>query len=103
MDSIVNRLTEIESAAEAIVQHADEEKAQLDREFDEKRKKFDEDLEAKTQARIHEIQNNLEKRTASMLGSQNDASSAAIEALQKEYGERHTEYAHSILERITEV
>ena len=45
MDSIVNKLTEIEDAASAIVAHAETQKEVLDREYDEKRRAFDEDLE----------------------------------------------------------
>ena len=38
MDSIVNRLTEIEDAAAAIVQHAEDQKEELNREYEEKRR-----------------------------------------------------------------
>ena len=103
MDSIVNRLTEIEDAAAAIVQHADAQKDALDREFDEKRKSFDAELEKKTQERIDAIQNDLEKDTSRLLDRQNGSSDAAIEALRREYDERHTEYAREILKHITEV
>ena len=47
MDAILDKLTEIENAASAIVRHAEEQKDVLGQEFDEKRKKFDEDLENK--------------------------------------------------------
>ena len=40
MDSIINKLTEIESAASAIVQHAEAEKSALDEKFDKKRMDF---------------------------------------------------------------
>ena len=103
MDSIVNRLTEIEDAASAIVQHADEQKEALDKEFDEKKKNFDAELEKKTQSRIDAIRNDLEKDTSRLLDSQNGFSDAAIDALQREYDERHTEYAREILKHITEV
>ena len=52
MDAILDKLTEIENAASAIVRHAEEQKDVLGQEFDEKRKKFDEDLENKTKARL---------------------------------------------------
>ena len=61
MDSIVNRLTEIEDAASAIVQHAEDQKEELNREYEEKRKAFDADLEARTQARIRSIREELEQ------------------------------------------
>ncbi len=103
MDSIVNKLTEIEDAASAIVAHAETQKEVLDREYDEKRRAFDEDLEKQTQARINAIRDELEKNTSGILDSQSGASTETIRALQKEYEEKHTEYAHEILRRITEV
>ena len=103
MESIVNRLTEIEDAATAIVQHAEDQKEALSKEYDEKRRKFDEDLEKKTQERISVIRDKLEKKTSQLLDSQSGSSDAVIQALQKEYSERHTEYAREILKRITEV
>ena len=103
MDSIVNKLTEIEDAASAIVAHAETQKEILDREYEEKRRVFDENLEKQTQTRINGIREELEKNTSVILDSQNGASTETIQALQKEYEERHTEYAHEILRRITEV
>ena len=93
MESIVNRLTEIEDAASAIVQHAEDQREALNKEYDEKRRKFDEELEKKTQARIKAIQEKLEKNTSQLLDDQSGTSDAVIHALQKEYSERHTEYA----------
>ena len=103
MDSIVNKLTKIEDTASAIVAHAETQKEVLDREYDEKRRAFDEDLEKQTQARINAIRDELEKNTSGILDSQSGASTETIRALQKEYEEKHTEYAHEILRRITEV
>ena len=55
MDSIVNKLTEIEDAASAIVKHAEEQKEVLNREYDEKKRAFDHDLDEKTNARLNQI------------------------------------------------
>ena len=103
MDSIINKLTEIEDAATAIVAHAEDQKAVLDSEYDKKRRDFDAALEADTQARIQAIREQLEKDTARTLDTQSGENTASIEALQKEYEEKHTEYAREILRRITEV
>ncbi|HIZ81296.1 MAG TPA: hypothetical protein H9722_04280 [Candidatus Mediterraneibacter pullistercoris] len=103
MDSIVNKLTEIEDAASAIVQHAEEQKDALNKEYEEKRRVFDEELEKQTEARLKTIRADLEEKTSHVLDSQNDSSTELIRALQKEYEERHTEYAREILKRITEV
>lgn len=103
MDSIVNKLTEIEDAATAIVKHAEDQKEVLNREYDEKKKAFDEELDAKTTARLNEIRADLEKKTSQILETQSDSSAGLIRSLQKEYEEKHTEYAHEILKHITEV
>ena len=67
MDSIVNRLTEIEDAASAIVRHAEEQKEVLDQEYEKKRKAFDDELEEKTRARLDAIREDLEKKTSAIL------------------------------------
>lgn len=103
MDSIVKKLSEIESAAAAIVEHAEAQKSVLDQEFDETRRMFDKELEAKTQSRIKKIRDELESNTTRLLDNQTGANSDSIEALQKEYEEKHTQYARDILRRITEV
>ena len=96
-------MTEIENAASAIVRHAEEQKDVLGQEFDEKRKKFDEDLENKTKARLEKIREQLEKEQSRVLNSSSCASEDTICSLRKEYEEKHIEYAHEILRRITEV
>ena len=103
MDAILDKLTEIENAASAIVRHAEEQKDVLGQEFDEKRKKFDEDLENKTKARLEKIREQLEKEQSRVLNSSSGASEDTICSLRKEYEEKNTEYAHEILRRITEV
>ena len=103
MDSILNKLTETESAAVSIVQHAEAEKSILDEKYDEKRRQFDLELESETKKQIQAIQDDLQKKTSQILSSQSDESLAQINALQKEYEENHTLYAQKILRKITEV
>ena len=87
MDSIINKLTEIESAASAIVQHAEAEKSALDEKFDKKRMDFDKELEADTQRQIQEIRDKLEAETSRILSGQSQESQDELDALQKEYDE----------------
>lgn len=103
MDSIVKKLSEIESAAAAIVEHAEAQKEALDHEYRKKRTAFDEELEAGTMERINKIRSDLEHNTQALLDSQSGNNSDAIIALQKDYDEKHTQYAQDILKRITEV
>mgnify|MGYP000491334532 CR=1 FL=1 len=59
MDSVINKLTEIEQTASAIVAHAEAEKEKLDREYEEKRKVFDLRMEEETKARIERFRRGL--------------------------------------------
>lgn len=103
MDSIVKKLSEIESAAAAIVKHAEEQKEVLDHEFREKRNQFDEELEKKTMEKINEIRSELEKTTSALLNEQSGVNNDSIALLQQQYEANHTRYAKDILKRITEV
>lgn len=62
MDSILNKLTEIESAAVSIVQHAEAEKSILDEKYDEKRRQFDLELESETKSRFRRYRMICKKR-----------------------------------------
>lgn len=103
MDSIVNRLTEIEEAAEAIVRHAEKEKELLDREYEEKKQAFDREQDEKTQASIAKIRGELEDSINKLKPRGENVEDSSIEALKKEYETKHSEYARAILRRITEV
>ena len=103
MDSVINKLTEIEQTASAIVAHAEAEEEKLDREYEEKRKAFDRQMEEETKARIEKIQEGLEHDKENLLTGQENTSRELIASLQKEYEEKHTLYAEDILKRITEV
>lgn len=103
MDSIVKKLSEIESAAAAIVRHAEEQKEVLDHEFREKWNQFDEELEKKTMEKINEIRSELEKTTSSLLDEQSGENNDSIALLKQQYEINHTKYAKDILKRITEV
>ena len=75
----------------------------LDEKFDKKRMDFDKELEADTQRQIQEIRDKLEAETSRILSGQSQESQDELNALQKEYDEKHSDYAHEILQRITEV
>lgn len=103
MESIINKLTEIESAASAIAEHAELQKSVLDKEYEEKQKQFDLDLEQETQAHLQKIREALEADTQTLLDQQAESNDSCVLALKKEYESRHTLYAQEILKRITEV
>lgn len=103
MDSIVSKLSEIENAASAIVDHAEDQKSVLDEQYQKKREDFDAKLEADTLGKIQEIRKAMEDKISDALGSQSGNAGDSIDAIKKEYDEHHTEYAQKILAKITEV
>lgn len=103
MDSIVGKLSEIESAAVAIVDHAESQKAILENEMQEKRDRFDAELKANTEQRLLSIQNDLEGNMSHELDKLKQEHIATIESLNNEYKTKHEMYAHEIIKNITEV
>ena len=55
MNSVIERLADIESTAEAIVDHAQAQKTEIEKKIQAKRDRFDQELEEKTQARVDKI------------------------------------------------
>lgn len=103
MESVIKKISEIESAASAIVANAERQKESLDHEYRARRNAFDEELENKTMAEIQKIRDDLETKTSALLNEQSTWNDDSITELQRQYDEHHTRYAQDILKRITEV
>lgn len=102
MNSIISKLSEIETAATAIVKHAESEKDRLDQKMQKDQQRFDEDLAASTKEKLDAIQQNLTSKMNTQLQLQSE-SERTIHSLTREYEIKHEQYAHEILKRITEV
>ena len=103
MESVIKKISEIESAASAIVANAEKQKESLDHEYRAKRNAFDLELESQTMSKIQQIRDDLETRTSALLNEQSVENDDSITELQRQYNEYHTRYAQDILKRITEV
>lgn len=103
MDSIIKRLSEIETSAASIVEHAESQKEVLDREMAEKKQEFDAFLKADTDNKLKDIRTHLESRMEEELTKLKQASDDTIRAYNEEYEAMYEEYAKAILARITEV
>ena len=88
MDAIVNRLAEIESAAAAIVKHAEEEKDELEQEMRRKQTKFDEELKAVTEQRLTEVSKQAESQVSAEKEQLKKNHESKILQLKKEYEQR---------------
>ena len=92
MDHIVKKLSEIEHAAEAVVEHR----------ILNERIQFDKQLEDHTQKELNDIHKGLNRQMDEILARQNRKNQTAIEELKKDFEEKHTAYAEKIVRRIIE-
>ena len=102
MNEIVKKLSEIERTAEAVTAHAEEEKARLEREIQDKRDAFDRELEEKTKKRLVAIQSSLQEQRDRVLQKQGEKNQAVIEEMKADFEEKHTVYAKEIVRHIIE-
>ena len=102
MDHIVKKLSEIEHAAEAVVEHAELEKSELEERIQNERNLFDKQLEDHTQKELNDIHKGLKRQMDEILARQNRKNQTAIEELKKNIEEKHTAYAEKIVRRIIE-
>lgn len=103
MDSVIDQLAEIESTAEAIVDHAEQEKREIEKRIQMERNQFDQDLETKTQERLAAIRAEAQDKTDRILNEQRQKNHSMLDNLQKEYEENHEAYAREIVKHIIEV
>ena len=103
MHSIIEKLSDIENTAEAIVEHAEAQKYEIEKKIQAKRDQFDKDLEARTQKRLDEIRAEAEAKMDQILEEQREKNRSTIDNLRKEYEENHSAYAQEILKHIIEV
>ena len=52
MNSVIEKLAEVETTAETIVEHARQQKSEIERQIQEERDQFDRDLEEETQKKL---------------------------------------------------
>lgn len=103
MDSIVERLADIETTAEAIVEHAQAQKSEIEKKVQAKRDRFDQELEEETQKKLRKIRQEADAKMERILAGQRDKNRSTIDGLKKEFEENHNEYAQEILAHIIEV
>ncbi|MEF9840011.1 MAG: hypothetical protein RR791_03575 [Lachnospiraceae bacterium] len=80
MNSIIEKLSEIESAAISIITNAEEQKKILDTEMEEKQRKFDADLAADTNQKITKIHSDLKSQMEEQLATQKQESLETIKS-----------------------
>ena len=103
METIAEKLSEIEKTARAIVDNAQEQKHQMEMQMQKKRDAFDADMEKETNEKILKIQSDLATNMEKLLKKQEEQNNNEIESLKQDFKEHHSEYAKQILERVIKV
>lgn len=103
MDAIIEKLAEIETTAEAIVDSAEKQKFEAEREIQAKRDEFDRNLNAETEKELDKIRTEGKKKMDQALSEERAKNHSMIDCLETEFNEHHTEYAKDILKHILEV
>lgn len=103
METIAEKLSEIEETARAIVEGAQEQKHQMEMQMQKKRDTFDADMKKETNEKILKIQSDLATNMENLLKKQEEENDHEIESLKQDFKEHHSEYAKQILERVIKV
>ncbi|MFI3171470.1 MAG: hypothetical protein R3Y58_03730 [Eubacteriales bacterium] len=103
MDTIITKLSEIESSANAIIQHTDVQKKEYEQVLLAKKEAFDSEVSTKTNATIQDIKVKLEATLETELSHLKEQHAQTLHAYNAEYEEYHEAYIVQILKNITEV
>lgn len=103
MEAVIEKLAEIEKTAEAIVEGAQAQKSEIEKEIQAKRDAFDQQLEEDTRKKLSEIRAEGEQKINALLEEEREKNSYMIENLKKEFEGSHTTYAQAILKKVLEV
>ena len=102
MDTIVNKISEIETAAVKIMNESALQKKELDEESKQRMDAYDADVDKKTEAKLADIRASLENQKKAELSSLKEAAARTILNLEKEYAENHETLAAGILKQMIE-
>ena len=103
METIAEKLSEIEMTARSIVDGAQEQKHQMEMKMQKQRDTFDADMEKETTEKILKIQADLATNMENLLKKQEEQNNNEIEVLKQDFKEHRSEYARQILERVIKV
>lgn len=96
MDTVIEKISEIESSATSIMDNANERKKAFAKEMEERTAAFDRQLEAETGKKIEELRAAMEINMKDRLEKQQSDSDKALTAMEKHYEEHHAQFAEDL-------
>lgn len=103
MKSVIEKLAEIEATAQAIVEHAEVRKHDVEKEVMLMRTEFDEKLSKETDEKLRKLRSEREENLNLKMEEERRKNERFIEQLKEEFAENHEVYAKEILKNILEV
>lgn len=103
MNTIIEKLSQIEEKSNKILSDAIAKKQGLTREYEERAKRFDENLAAETQQKLNALRDSMEKDMKERLASQEQDAQASISRLERHYEAHHREYVDRLFQNMIEV
>ena len=100
MESVINKLTEIEAAASRILEGAANQNKLLDQQQEERLAAFDRKLEEDTARRLQNIQDELKKNTDSQLLHLRSGTSDLLASLDDYYSRNHDTLSTQICDKL---
>jgi len=100
METVIQRLSEIEGAAVGLEKLAAEQKKQIAAEYDQKTKDFDREIDAQTEEKLKQLNERLEKEAQEELLSMRRETESVLAAMEKEYNQNHRKLASELLQKM---
>ncbi|MEE0955440.1 MAG: hypothetical protein U0L49_06425 [Eubacterium sp.] len=101
MDTILDKLTAIETAAGRIMDAAESEKKELDAEYKKKRAAFDAEVDRETDSKLKDLEDQLTKERNSHLEVLRQDAGQRLDRLDRIYSSDHTHLAEEIFRQVT--
>ena len=100
MDTVIATLSEIESAAVRISEDAAQQKKALAKEYEEKTKAFDEEIDAQTDEKLEKLREELQEKADRELKKMHQATQKILEGLDQEYERDHEKISQQLLDKM---
>lgn len=96
MNTLIQQISEVESAASAVMEDANMRKKAFAREMAEKTAAFDRELDARVERQLDELRSRMEARMKERLASQQEEAKAACRKMEQNYEDHHSDYVKTL-------
>lgn len=102
MDTVITKISEIESIAADIMEDANAQKKAYAKEIEERTAAFDKQLETETEIKISALRKNMEEDLESRLSRQRSDAANVLTLMEEHYNKNHGKMAKELFQKMTE-